>query len=304
MNSRGINESMPVIKEISESSTATAAIVRSNMTLPDGEGGGTSFRMFFSACDNAACSCTDLAISMVEDGKENPNESELMLTVDIGSKKLVPREKNNKFAKHVVSHFDAQDWQTLWRTFYDIKLEYTENLDAEHTFAKFPMQNAIETEGELVAYREILPHGRKFFIESSEGTILLDEQYCLRRGCDCDSVVICFLPIKDGEQTGEPAMAEVRYRTGKVKSSNELGSFTQKPEELFQIFLSMYPDLLKHFSKRHKQLTLLYGAYRKSQPMTVKNETSKVGRNEPCPCGSGKKFKKCCATNSAVEIGL
>ena len=21
---------------------------------------------------------------------------------------------------------------------------------------------------------------------------------------------------------------------------------------------------------------------------------AKVGRNEPCPCGSGKKFKKCC----------
>ncbi|NCO41434.1 MAG: zinc chelation protein SecC [Armatimonadetes bacterium CG_4_10_14_3_um_filter_66_18] len=21
---------------------------------------------------------------------------------------------------------------------------------------------------------------------------------------------------------------------------------------------------------------------------------SKVGRNEPCPCGSGRKFKKCC----------
>ncbi|MGE3189469.1 MAG: SEC-C metal-binding domain-containing protein [Vicinamibacterales bacterium] len=20
----------------------------------------------------------------------------------------------------------------------------------------------------------------------------------------------------------------------------------------------------------------------------------KVGRNEPCPCGSGKKYKKCC----------
>jgi len=23
----------------------------------------------------------------------------------------------------------------------------------------------------------------------------------------------------------------------------------------------------------------------------------KVGRNEPCPCGSGKKFKKCCLTS-------
>jgi peptide deformylase len=27
---------------------------------------------------------------------------------------------------------------------------------------------------------------------------------------------------------------------------------------------------------------------------TFKNETPKVGRNEPCPCGSGKKYKKCC----------
>ena len=23
-------------------------------------------------------------------------------------------------------------------------------------------------------------------------------------------------------------------------------------------------------------------------------EAPKVGRNDPCPCGSGKKYKKCC----------
>jgi len=27
---------------------------------------------------------------------------------------------------------------------------------------------------------------------------------------------------------------------------------------------------------------------------TVRREEPKVGRNDPCPCGSGKKFKKCC----------
>lgn len=27
---------------------------------------------------------------------------------------------------------------------------------------------------------------------------------------------------------------------------------------------------------------------------TFKREQPKVGRNEPCPCGSGKKYKKCC----------
>ena len=25
--------------------------------------------------------------------------------------------------------------------------------------------------------------------------------------------------------------------------------------------------------------------------------TKKVGRNDPCPCGSGKKYKKCCGLN-------
>jgi len=29
-------------------------------------------------------------------------------------------------------------------------------------------------------------------------------------------------------------------------------------------------------------------------PKTVKREEPKVGRNDPCPCGSGKKFKQCC----------
>ncbi|PIP95914.1 MAG: hypothetical protein COW00_01615 [Bdellovibrio sp. CG12_big_fil_rev_8_21_14_0_65_39_13] len=32
---------------------------------------------------------------------------------------------------------------------------------------------------------------------------------------------------------------------------------------------------------------------------TIKREGPKVGRNDPCPCGSGKKYKKCCLTVSA-----
>jgi len=27
---------------------------------------------------------------------------------------------------------------------------------------------------------------------------------------------------------------------------------------------------------------------------TFRRETPKIGRNDPCPCGSGKKFKRCC----------
>jgi len=42
-------------------------------------------------------------------------------------------------------------------------------------------------------------------------------------------------------------------------------------------------------------------AIRKAQEQRAKNPeqfqlkaTEKVGRNDPCPCGSGKKYKKCC----------
>ncbi|MHC5088906.1 MAG: SEC-C metal-binding domain-containing protein [Planctomycetota bacterium] len=29
----------------------------------------------------------------------------------------------------------------------------------------------------------------------------------------------------------------------------------------------------------------------------MKLDQPKVGRNDPCPCGSGKKYKKCCGKN-------
>lgn len=30
---------------------------------------------------------------------------------------------------------------------------------------------------------------------------------------------------------------------------------------------------------------------------TVVNSSKKIGRNDPCPCGSGLKYKNCCGKN-------
>ena len=35
----------------------------------------------------------------------------------------------------------------------------------------------------------------------------------------------------------------------------------------------------------------------------IRNHAEKVGRNAPCPCGSGKKFKNCCGKSSGVAAG-
>ena len=37
---------------------------------------------------------------------------------------------------------------------------------------------------------------------------------------------------------------------------------------------------------------------RERKQETVRRETPKVGRNDPCPCGSGKKYKHCCGRNA------
>jgi len=49
--------------------------------------------------------------------------------------------------------------------------------------------------------------------------------------------------------------------------------------------------------KREKELEMAKaaGAGTEDQtPKTVRRQEDKVGRNAPCPCGSGKKYKKCC----------
>ena len=63
--------------------------------------------------------------------------------------------------------------------------------------------------------------------------------------------------------------------------------------------LNYTENLLKEMYKN----ALLEGLKEKNKNYTKKAEIKpKTGRNENCPCGSGKKFKKCClgGKNSAL----
>jgi uncharacterized protein len=35
--------------------------------------------------------------------------------------------------------------------------------------------------------------------------------------------------------------------------------------------------------------------------LPFRRQTAKVGRNDPCPCGSGKKYKKCCGADTSLH---
>ncbi len=72
----------------------------------------------------------------------------------------------------------------------------------------------------------------------------------------------------------------------------DLAENSRSFEETAQQVLALHADAMKEYSRIGN--TILQAIERikaeKPEPAT----SHKVGRNEPCPCGSGKKYKKCC----------
>jgi hypothetical protein len=60
-----------------------------------------------------------------------------------------------------------------------------------------------------------------------------------------------------------------------------------------QCFQEPPPEYEREGDREEDLLELVPGEY---APAPMRRPAPKVGRNEPCPCGSGKKFKKCCGT--------
>ena len=60
----------------------------------------------------------------------------------------------------------------------------------------------------------------------------------------------------------------------------------------FQLVRGEEPEALPEEPKA-QQFTLNRGGDSAPTPKTVHRAEEKVGRNDPCPCGSGKKYKKC-----------
>ncbi len=57
-------------------------------------------------------------------------------------------------------------------------------------------------------------------------------------------------------------------------------------------------DEVGQFAMAERQRAAAQAPQGQTKVKQIKLETPKVGRNDPCPCGSGKKYKKCCGKNS------
>ena len=68
-------------------------------------------------------------------------------------------------------------------------------------------------------------------------------------------------------------------------------------EELYRELSEILIDGYSKVPPREGLLAFLEQAKAAGGPSGPKRAAKSVGRNEPCPCGSGKKYKDCCGKN-------
>ncbi len=64
-------------------------------------------------------------------------------------------------------------------------------------------------------------------------------------------------------------------------------------QKLFRVQIARPQEVAQFEAVRKQPLILSRGEEIEEKQQPVKREGKKVGRNDPCPCGSGKKYKKC-----------
>jgi len=89
--------------------------------------------------------------------------------------------------------------------------------------------------------------------------------------------------------TGRFGMAKSLVMAGKA------AGFDMTTQEGLAAFTALYnSSLLSDLEPETEEEPVAEQVSNRLSPAPIRNESAKVGRNEPCPCGSGRKFKKCC----------
>ena len=177
--------------------------------------------------------------------------------------------------------------------------------------------------GQLVSYADILGGARRALSDGGNGStyhwvhqerlFLVEDQYCPNPDCDCREVLLQFW-----ERVHPEAVITQRFR-GSLTFDGRLGIAKlhrcthQEAESILEAWWQTYDHDMEMLQARYHRVKEIGGrcldnaptpvpavqspATMNSASSSVRRASSRqrVGRNEPCPCGSGKKFKRCCA---------
>jgi hypothetical protein len=198
-------------------------------------------------------------------------------------------------------------WKQLRSFFYAGKSAITHDIEDFDTLkADFSLiQDDILNESILVAYNEILPYADTLFFTYEGKKHLAIDQYCVVPRCSCTRANIVFGYLADdSDKFTRTHVYSYNYVNRKWSVYDDSPPLQVSIDtSLVKAFEMEYPRFRDELKKRHRNLRRLFSNYLKSTNQPAETPASdeaprkpigKIGRNDPCPCGSGRKYKQCC----------
>jgi hypothetical protein len=267
--------------------------------FPDGPHTGERYNADLSFCPNPICICGYAALRLFRDppGEMEESAPEFRFDLDLIERALATAEKEGRrydrnIGQALVEQMREEDWQLLWQHYFAFKETPDEELETH-----FPVAE-IEASRAMVAFQEVLPFTDDLLVEADGSHFLFDDQYCVRSDCNCTTAYLTLVEKVTEECIEKPDMAvlSIDYRSGQWQVEDLAGKDADLLERLAKQLISKENRV--RIEERHKRLRSLYRIDKRSHHSPARSTTRKLGRNAPCPCGSGKKYKKCCIAGS------
>lgn len=262
---------------------------------PDGQ----RYRCEVYVCHNPVCICRNVDIQLMPLQVGSGELPTRHVSIDVIERALVTDHKGVtsqeelRFAESLLASLDDDDFATLAAVHFGLKNYLTEAAGPNEIDAHFDFEE-IDLNGTMSVYTDVLPFGDRLLATIDGRQCVIYDQYCLQPKCPCADALLDIVYVDEVARKGKSLGAVwVNYRKKLWKpedlpASQELGALSSCVEREI-------PDLYAALQKRHARLREIYASCRnKMYPPEKPAQREKVGRNDPCPCGSGLKFKKCC----------
>ena len=162
--------------------------------------------------------------------------------------------------------------------------------------------------GDLVSRRKVLPASWDPIVQHGDELYLADDHYCINPRCDCTTVTIYLSELLEDGKLRDLSTIRVAVEDGSVhagKIDNPLARTLWAKFEAQQEFVNEIPEYRDRMrtigDTLNREGIMAFGETRPRQPIIClpdpepyRRTQAKVGRNAPCPCGSGRKYKRCC----------
>ncbi|MGV8149820.1 MAG: YecA family protein [Alkaliphilus sp.] len=257
-------------------------------------------------CTNPDCDCRDTTLSFFEIVDNEINDALFKIQINVDTWEMITQQV---FRKDI-------DYEGMIEEFFrDIddktKLIIKKRFESGKTFNDEKLRGDIDyfalQEGHCMSYTEIFDSkdAARFIFKYKGIKYIVIDHYCTNPGCKCNDVILAFHELDTQMNFHSSRFAlRVKFKKGKHKVEERADDIEDKEvEEIYKCFLKNLNDpdfglLKERYAKMKKiSITLEQNSQEVSnrQKMISKKLNSiNVGRNAPCPCGSGKKYKKCC----------